>query len=265
MKKYLTVFSVSWSNGFVYRLNFILWRVRSVIVILTVYFLWDAIFRNGGVIFGYDRQQILTYVFLTLVLRSFILGARSMDVGGDISDGTLANYLLKPINYHFFWLSRDLADKLLNIAFSIFEIFFLYFILQPPIYFQGNVLLLLVTVLTILIAVFLNFFMGFIASTTTFWTPGNTWGFWFIYLIIQELLGGVMFPLDILPKAAYNLLMLLPFPYLLYFPINLYLGKIPPIEIFRGLAVSGFWVLASYYVLVKFWQLGLKTFQAEGH
>ena len=79
MQKYLIIFSIFWQNGFVYRLNFILWRVRSVIVILTVYFLWSALFQNNRVLFGYTKEQMLTYVFLVLILRSVILSLKSIE------------------------------------------------------------------------------------------------------------------------------------------------------------------------------------------
>lgn len=264
MKKYLTVFQISWQNGFIYRLNFILWRVRSVIVILTVYFLWDAVFRNGGIIFGYDRAKILTYVFLTLVLRSIVLALRSIDSAGEISDGRLANYLVKPLNYHAYWFTRDMADKLLNIAFSAVEIVFLYLILQPPFIFQTDVAILSIFVVTTFFAVLLNFILGNIASNFAFWTPGNSWGFWFVYLVFQDFLGGVMFPLDVFPKAVYKVIMLLPFPYLLFFPVNIYTGKIVGTQLTQGILVMTFWLVIGFLLLRYEWKLGLKSYQAEG-
>jgi ABC-2 type transport system permease protein len=264
MNKYLTVFKVSWSNGFVYRLNFLLWRLRSVIVILTVYFFWEATFQGGGVIFGYTKDKILTYVFLTLILRSLILGQRSMDAAGEISDGRLSNYLLKPLNYHFYWFTRDMADKLLNIAFSFLEIIGLYLILRPPIYLQTNPETLIFFGVACLLAMILNFVLGNIASYFSFWTPGNAWGFWFLYLTFQDFLGGVVFPLDIFPKVIYNLIVLLPFPYLLFFPANIYLGKVVGADLIRGLVVAGIWVLLAILLFRRQWHLGLRSYQAEG-
>lgn len=264
MKKYLTVFSVSWSNGFVYRLNFLLWRVRSIIVILTVYFLWAAVFSSGGVIFGYTRDKILTYVFLTLMLRSLILGQRSIDAAGEISDGRLSNYLVKPISYHFYWFTRDLADKLLNLVFSIGEIVTLYFVLRPPIFVQTDLLTISLFIITVIFAVILNFELGNISSYFSFWTPGNAWGIWFVYLVFQDFLGGVVFPLDIFPKVIYQIITLLPFPYLLFFPANTYLGKIAGIDMVRGLLIMSFWVVALAVLMKKEWRMGLKSYQSEG-
>lgn len=262
--KYWTVFQISWQNGLVYRLNFILWRIRSLIVILTVYFLWEAVFRNSSTVFGYDRDKILTYVFLTLVVRSLVMGQRSADAAGEIERGELSNYLLKPISFHLYWFTRDIADKLLNFIFAIGEILLLYKLLNPPFYLQTNLTILAGFVTVVLLGIVLNFVLGNIASNFVFWTPGNAWGFWFVYLVFQDLMGGVMFPLDIFPKVIYRVVMLTPFPYLLFFQANLYLGKIVGWEFFQGFLIMLTWLLLGTFVLRKEWAKGLKVYQAQG-
>lgn len=264
MKKYTAIFLISWQNGFVYRVNFLLWRVRSLVVVFTTYFLWKAIFQNNGVIFGYTREKILTYVFLTLVVRSLVMGLRSIDSAGEIADGRLSNYLLKPLNYHLYWFVRDIADKLLNIIFSVFEIGFFYFLFKPPIFWQKDLSVLALFGAALFLAIVLNFLLANFASNFAFWMPNNAWGFWFVFLVFQELLGGVMFPLDIFPPNIYNLIRLLPFPYLLFFPVNIYLGKIAGLEVMQGVLIAFCWVLAAILLLNKEWRLGLKTYQSEG-
>lgn len=122
MKKYLELFKISFQQEFVYRLNFIMWRVRNVLQIFLVFFLWDTVFSNSQrVVFGYDRAKILTYVFGLVLVRAFVLSARAVDVGGEVARGDLSNYLLKPISYFKYWLTRDLSSKALNLIFAVFE------------------------------------------------------------------------------------------------------------------------------------------------
>ncbi len=264
MQKYLTIFNISWQNGFVYRFNFILWRVRSVIVILTVYFLWTALYQSNNVLFGYSKEQMLTYVFLTLILRSIILSLKSFDISGDIQEGKLSNYLVKPVNYHLYWLSVDISDKLLNIVFSVFEVIILFFLLKPPIFIQVDPVTLVFFGLAVLGGIALYFVLGNSASNLAFWLPGNAWGFWFLMLVIVELLGGVVFPLDILPKQIYQLVMLLPFPYLIYFPANVYLGGIKGPEVIQGLAVVFGWIVILCLIVRFEWKKGLIIYEAQG-
>ncbi|HJX46074.1 MAG TPA: ABC-2 family transporter protein, partial [Patescibacteria group bacterium] len=132
MKKYLSVFKISFQQEFAYRVNFIMWRVRNVTQLFLVFFLWDTVFSaQGKVIFGYDKTRILTYVFGLLIIRAFVLSARAVDVAGEVANGDLSNYLIKPVSYFKYWLTRDLSSKALNLIFAAFETTALFFILKP--------------------------------------------------------------------------------------------------------------------------------------
>ena len=127
MKKYFSVFKISFQQEFVYRLNFIMWRLRNVMQIFLVFFLWDTVFSDPKrVVFGYDRERILTYVFAILIVKAFVLSARAVDVAGDISRGDLTNYLLKPLSYFKYLFTRDISSKSLNLLFATVEFFILY-------------------------------------------------------------------------------------------------------------------------------------------
>src|SRR3989344_1789920 len=119
MRKYLTVFLTSWQNEFIYRLNFILWRGRNVIRILMTFYLWQSIYSQNQIAFGYSQTQMMAYVFLVLLISAFVIATPSNDnIGGEISSGDLSNYLVKPISYLRYWFTRDLASKLLNFTFA---------------------------------------------------------------------------------------------------------------------------------------------------
>ena len=125
--KYISLFKISFAQEFAYRLSFVMWRVRNVMQILLLFFLWTTVFSDPGrVLFGYDRAKMLTYVFGILVVKAVVLSARTVDVAGEISRGDLSNLLLKPISYFKYWLTRDLSSKALNMVFAFFEITILF-------------------------------------------------------------------------------------------------------------------------------------------
>lgn len=266
MRKYLSVFNISFQQEFAYRLNFIMWRVRNVIQVLLVFFLWDSIFSDPErIIFGYDRAKILTYVFGILIVRAFVLSARAVDVAGEVANGDLSNYLVKPIDYFKYWFTRDISSKALNLVFAIFETVLLFLVLKPPFFLQTNPLYLLGFMVSIALAMFIFFVILFITSAIPFWMPEVAWGAQFIVImIITEFLSGALFPIDILPQAIQNVLYLLPFPYLIFFPLQVYLGKLGAMEIVRGLSVSLFWAVLLWFLMKSIWGKGLKVYQAFG-
>lgn len=263
--KYLTVFSVSWQNEFTYRLNFILWRFRNILRLLMTYFLWRGVFVSNSNVFGYGQEQMLTYVFMVLLVGSVVLSAPSADnIGGEIANGDLSNYLVKPLGYLKYWFTRDLASKALNVLFAVFEISVLWFFLRPELYFSFSLQTAAGFLISVFLAMAIYYFISCCARFVAFWMPENTWGLAFLLLVGIEILSGGIFPLDILPSQVRTVLELTPFPYLLYYPIAIFQGKVLGIELLRALLMSGVWSAAMFYLTKFVWSKGLKIYACEG-
>jgi ABC-2 type transport system permease protein len=73
-----------------------------------------------------------------------------------------------------------------------------------------------------------------------------------------------LFPLNILPPGIEHILNFTPFPYLLFFPVSVYLGQIKGAALGRGLALQAAWV-GFFYVLARtVWRRGLRKYSAVG-
>lgn len=266
MRKYWSIFKISFEQEFVYRLNFILWRVRNVFQILLTYFLWSTVFANPQTqIFGYDRAKILTYVFGIMIVRALVLSARAMDVSSDIAQGDLSNYLLRPISYFKYWFTRDISSKALNLIFAAVEFLALFIILEPPFFFQTNPIALFAFLVSIILAILIYFFLLFLISSIPFWAPEIGWGSHFLVtVVIIEALSGSLFPINILPGGLQSVALATPFPYLIYFPVEVYLGNISGSALLGGLMVAAAWCGVLWFTMNFVWQKGLKVYQAFG-
>ena len=99
--------------------------------------------------------------------------------------------------------------------------------------------------LSLLLTALLQFFISYAMAMLAFWLLEIS-TFIFILFAFEYVASGHLFPLDILPPTLKQILYLTPFPYQLYFPISLYLGRVAGADLWRGLAVQLFWVLAAY-------------------
>jgi len=263
MSKYLQIIRNTFEEYFVYRVNFLMWRVRNILGLLTGYFLIKAIFTEGRVIYGYDFERILTYIFTVSILRAIIFSSRTVDLAGVINSGDLTNYLIKPVSTLKVWFTRDIADKILNIGFCLLEVGLIIYLLKPPFFIQTNPLQILAFIASAFWAILLYFFISFLIALIGFWTP-EVWAPRFIFSILLNFFSGGVVPLDVLSPSIYKLFQLTPFPYLLFNPVNIYLGRTSLLGIFAPLAVVVFWI-AIFYLIVQFiWQKGLRIYSAEG-
>lgn len=265
MKKYLSIFKISFQQEFAYPINFIMWRVRNIMGVFLVFFLWEAIFVDPQrVIFGYDKAKILTYVFATIFMRAIVISSKTVNVTGDISDGKLSNYLLKPMNFFKYWFSRDAASKVLNLIFSIGEFLLLYLILRPPFFWQESLSNIGLFVASLVLAVVLFFLLILLISSIPLWVPEQSWAPVFLFFTIIEFLCGGTFPIDVLPQAIQNILYLTPFPYLIFVPIQVYLGKWEALMVGKWFLISIVWVVILSIAVKNVWALGLKSYKSEG-
>lgn len=263
MKIYLQIIKDTWEEYMVYRLNFFLWRVRMVMQILVVYFLWWAIFSNRQVFAGYTESMMLTYILLSSVVRTIVLSTTTMEIGDIINEGNLSNHLVRPFSFFSYYIARDTGDKLLNLLCSVVEVAALLLILRPPIFIQGSPLVIVGAFAAAGLGMVLYFLYNMIFGFMGFWTQ-DVWAPRFLSFVIMEFLAGSIFPLDILPKTLFLISKSLPFYYFLYFPLGIYLGKITGWDLVYGFAGAFLWV-GIFAIAVRYlWRKGLRAYTAEG-
>jgi len=139
-----------------------------------------------------------------------------------------------------------------------------YFILRPTIFLQSHITTLLLTVLAVCLAVVMNFFIGSLLGMIAFWSP-EVWAPRFIFFILVSFFAGGLFPLDILPVTLQRIFALLPFSYLQYFPIKIYLGKLSTPELLQGFTIAVIWSFLLYLLVTLVWHRGLKEYSSEGN
>ena len=240
------------------------WRIRSVLRVLVVYVLWSSLLFDYGSVSHYSRATLLSYVLLTMIVQAVVFSSRTIDISNDISSGDLTNILLKPINYFKYYLAQDLGNKAMNLVFSLAEFSLFIYFFKPPLFLQSGLVLLGMFILLLIFAVFMYYFINIILGFLAFYNPENVWAPRFLFIMIVDFLAGSLFPLDILPPTIFKLLMLTPFPYLLYFPTAVYLGKFTGLSLVFYSFIGVIWLFALSRLATVLWRRGLKAYEAWG-
>jgi len=262
MHKYLLLLKLTWENSLVYRTSLLVWRLQQFLSTVMSLTLWTVIFSGGGQVFGYERSQMITYVFLASALQSVILATNLHGLANTIYSGELTNLLLKPLRVFWYFGMQDIADKLKNFSFIIIETIILFFIFKPEIVVPSWPVLLLF-LLWVFEGALVNFFITLLFGSLGFWSP-ETWGPRFLFFMIIDFTAGKLFPLDILPNVVRQALYFTPFPYLSYAQIQLFLGRLSPSEMLSNFFVLTGWVIALGVASMLVWKRGLKDYAAAG-
>jgi ABC-2 type transport system permease protein len=267
MRKYLHVIGIGIQNNLTYRFNFLARTVFGLIPLIAVLYVWRAIYADkspGAMVGSYTLAQMISYYLLTTVVDALTaVNEDDWQIATDIKDGNISQFLLKPIDYLVYRLCLFCSGRLTYLAVSAIPlaIFMLclrrYFVLPPDWTTFG--LFLFSTLLTAL----LQFFMSYTMAMLAFWVLEVS-TFIFILFAFEYIASGHLFPLDILPPGLQQIIAFTPFPYQLYFPVSIYLGKATGAELFRGLLLQLFWVAAAYGLARFMWARGIRKYSAVG-
>jgi ABC-2 type transport system permease protein len=263
VNKYLIAYSISLQETLQRRSTLIMDRVGGFAVLLSLYSFWDALMGTKETFLGYSRPQMLTYVLVINVLRSFVFTGRGWQLVGEISSGKISSYLVRPISYHLYALSLDLAQKTVHVVSAFFEVALLSYLVHGGLYLPKNPWTWALFLIAAVLASLLFFFMEFIVSSLAFWTS-ESGGPLFCFELFLQFAAGTFFPLDVLPEALRRFLSATPFPYMVYFPARIFLEKVTPGEAARLLTVEAAWLAVFLTAALSVWRVGVRSYAAEG-
>ncbi len=263
----LQVFSVESRKLMSYRTDFWLNTVAVFAAKMAIaYYLWTAVFAESGrtTLGGFTKEgMILYYVLAILIGRVVSGGERRMSISQDIYEGSLTRYLLYPTHYgpikyveHLGTLVPSLIQLVLFGAVSSL----LFDFSQLGAVTVGS---LLRAAVAVAVGNVLLFLMLYVVQGVAFWAD-NVWSLQVMLRFITSMLGGLMLPLDLFPDWARQILEVLPFQALFYFPVMTLLGRIETSEWLRTLGVALLWCAAIGWLARVVWRRGYRVYTGVG-
>ncbi|MDP2137585.1 MAG: ABC-2 family transporter protein [Candidatus Didemnitutus sp.] len=263
--KYRAAFAVGLQSNLVYRWNFAVRGLFSLFHLVVVFTLWGAAFAGQTAIGGFDLRQTMTYFVIILPL-SFMIGAFNEDyqISEEIRNGMINQFLLKPVNYYAYrfsvFVSARLVSGLLVLLPLALAFPFLKDTLVIPDDWQWRLALGLPAML---LSAVVQFTIAYCFGLLTFWFL-EIQSFVILSMAVEVLLGGQMFPLDLLPTWLFELSRYLPYYYMMYFPAAIFTGRLPLSEIGSGLAIQAGWIAVLLVIAQVLWMRGLRKHTAVG-
>lgn len=260
---FLRVIANSIKETAAYRVNHVLSFLVILLPLIFASMLWTAVFAGGtSMMNGYSKSTIITYYVLCILLFDVLYPGLNYSVSADIRDGKLSNLLIKPVSYLTYNFAMKVGLNLVYLLSSlllacIFVLLFIKSFYFPP---AARYLPFL---LAVLLAFMLSYLISFSLSLTAFWTEETTWLQTLIDILVPFTTGALI-PLAFFPKTLVTVIYLTPFPYIINFPLDVYLGNKSGGPLLHGFLMQALWLGALYFVQAGLWRHGLRRYQACG-
>ncbi len=264
MKKYWQFFKTNFEVFFEHREDLMISFLINLFVFVGFVFVWTHIENEGNTITGYGLSGIIFYYLCTQAFGSLFTSQTSRDLRNNIIKGYLSEKLIKPFNVRGYFFCKNLSKILSELMlYSVMTIPI--FIVAPSL--LNNIDFNIVTFIKFFIGCFLavifNFSLFFTVGISSFWSK-ESFGLQMVVKNAIRFFIGSIIPIDLLPINFQRIILLTPFPYMIYYPIKILMGDIVLEEFIKSYGIFIFWIII-FLILNKFlWKKGLKQYEAVG-
>jgi ABC-2 type transport system permease protein len=226
--------------------------------------IWKAVFTTRETVNGLTLEQMITYYGIAALINYLIFDFADWNLQMLIRTGKFMTFLLRPVSHRYFAFSQKVGHRILGFSLEFVPMMLIF-------WFVFDVRLVPVHFMWMVISVLLSFVMMFLVNycigITGFWLT-RTEGIRRMFSLLRDICAGVFIPLTFFPDFVQKLLFFLPFPYITYVPISVFLGSyeiagmkltIPQAVGMQALMVIAMWVLSEVL-----WRLGVRRFTGVG-
>lgn len=262
LRVYLEFGRVGFVNALAYRLRYFTGIVTYFIYVSVYYFIWKAIYEHSASIEGFDFPHLLTYIGVGWIIRSFYFNTIDQEIAYQVIEGRLAMDLIKPVNLQWMYLARAAGESVFRLGMLTAPtalVLFLVYPLRRPASLGCAAAFLLSVILSFLIVAAINFAVGTFALRLQ-----SILGLLRAKFFLLELFSGLLLPISFFPHIFQKILGVLPFEYISYIPMLIYLGNLHGAGLARALALQVFWVAILLALGDGMWRWSSRRLTIQG-
>lgn len=258
------VASATYKEWAAYRTHSMVSIFVGPVYFLAQFFIWKAVYASKGSINGFTLEQTLTYFGIAALIEYLIMDFADWNLQMLIHTGKFLTFMLKPMSHVYFAFSQKVGHRILGFIFEFLPVLLIFFFVFRIEIIPARPFWAL---LSILLGYLMRFLVDYCIGITAFWLT-RTSGIRRVFLLLRDICSGVFFPLAFFPDIVQKIMLLLPFQFIAYVPIRVFIGSyelggvscgIPQIVGAQAAAVAA----TAVFTLI-FYKIGVRRFSGVG-
>jgi ABC-2 type transport system permease protein len=260
VKAFPTLLQVGLAEVVAYRAEFVVW-ILTTNMPLVMLAIWHAVAADGPV-GRFDQREFTAYYLAVLAVRLLTSTWVVWQMSMEIRDGTLSAKLLRPVHPLFAYAAEHLAAVPMR-ALVVSPI------IAILVYAAGDRLAIRdpgvmgIFLASLLGAWLLIFFSMVLLGALAFFVD-SALGIFELWLGVHAIFSGYLIPLESLPAWIRGGAQVLPFRFMLAFPVETLIGLLDRHAALRQLGAQWAYVVAAAVGALLLWRAGVRRFAAFG-
>lgn len=255
---YFDIFRFQLLRNIAYPFEILAHILKRILWIFFLIFFWSWIAKGNDAI---NLREMGSYFLIATGIQDVTMSTWSIfswNMGMMIKDGSINNLLMKPLSVIPAIYSFSVGRNMIRLVYSLILIV-VGVSINPP-----ESVLSVVLFLAFLVNAFVISFAKNILEGTMYFHMTDAWGVRSSLNHIITVFSGAQVPLFLFPDTFRSILMLTPFPYMVYAPTHaLTINRVTP-DVLQGLLIGLFWALLLNLISFYFWRVSLKKYEAIG-
>ena len=259
---YLQQFKTTFASFVQYRASIFIWMIWHVLEPLIYLVVWSVVSRSiGGSVGGFTPNDFAANFIAMMLVNHVTYTWIIYEYEYRIRHGSLSFALLRPLHPIHSDIVDNVSSKLITMPLMLVAAAVLTFVFRPA--FHPALWEILVFVPALFLAFIVRFLVEWTLALIAFWTTrvsAVNQG----YYVAALFLSGQMAPLVLLPYPVQVAAAVLPFRWMISFPVELLLGRLTPAEAIMGIAAQLVWLIVAGMLLGVVWRAGVRVYTAVG-
>ncbi len=259
---YLQQFKTTFASMLQYRASLFIWMIGQVLEPLIYLVVWSTVSASrGGSVGDYTAPQFAAYYIAFMLVNQMTYTWIMYEYEYRIREGLLSPTLLRPVHPIHADIADNVSSKLVTLPAMLLIAAGLALLFKPEASFQLWAIVAFIPAL--LLAFLVRFLVEWSLAQAAFWTTRVS-AINQVYFVLLLFLSGQIAPLTLFPRPIQILAAILPFQWMVGFPVELVLGRLTPIQAATGLAAQAAWLGISVLLLRVIWRAGVRIYSAVG-
>jgi ABC-2 type transport system permease protein len=240
-----------------YRAELFLWALSGSLPLILMG-IWMQAAQGGR--FGWEPVEFARYFLAVFIVRQFNAVWVIWEFEKEVVQGKLSPKLLQPIDPVWHHITSHISERFARLPFAL-GLVLLFFALYPQSFWLPNPGQFLLFALVAVLGFFLRFLIQYTFAMFAFWMERAS-AIEQIWMLFYLFLSGVVAPLEVFPEPVRQVVLWMPFSYLVHFPAALLVGL--RVVVGRGLPVMLGWGVVFFLLNRWLWRRGLKHYSGMG-
>lgn len=266
MKRYLVIWRAQARNILAiqlqYRIALVIWMIGLVLSPLVYLVVWTTVAHaKGGDVGTYSSHDFAAYFILLMIVDHITFTWVIFNADFRIRQGALSPLLLRPVHPINADIVENFSFKLLMLMVIVPAAIVMSLVFGPT--FHPASWAVIVFFPALVLAAALRFTVEWTVSLVSFWISRMA-ALDQMYYVLVLFLSGQVAPISLFPKPVQVAANILPFQWMVAFPVELLLGRVSVHGAVVGFGMLTGWLVIGLVCLRVTWRLGLKQYSAVG-